>query len=289
MEVPSWGAVAEGKPYGEKRKLKFMVQRRCLPQGVLERVSQILGDTEEGLTGSQIDYFLKQCGLEDVAPNITKWKRIYSAFANEQNNKKCSNSILKFIQTVINPTRYINMQEFERKRNAINEALSYIGYELGENGKYHEVIVASTISEAQRRANELLFSLKARNAHSDIFKYCKAELVDKNYFHAIFEATKGLFERIRVMSQIEKDGIKLVQHVFGGAPILLINAYQNKQEVDEQKGFLSILEGLCNMFRNPESHQPKLAWPIGEQDALEILSMISYCHRRLDTTRKREV
>jgi len=262
-----------------------MVLRRCLPQGVLERVSQILGDTSEGLTGSQIAYFLEQCRIQDITPDITKWERIYSALANEQNQKKCSNSILKFIQTVIHPTRFTDKLEFELKRNAINEALSYIGYELGENGRFHVIQAASTITEAQQRANVLLFTLKARNAHAEIFKYCTAELVDKNYFHAVFEACKGLFKRIRELSQIEKDGTKLVQHVFGGEPILVINAYQSKQEIDEQKGFQAILEGLCNMFRNPEAHQPRIEWPINEQDALEILSMISYCHRRLDNSR----
>lgn len=42
------------------------------------------------------------------------------------------------------------------------------------------------------------------------------------------------------------------------------------------------------MFRNPEAHQPRIEWPISEQDALEILSLISYCHRRLDKTRRLE-
>lgn len=40
------------------------------------------------------------------------------------------------------------------------------------------------------------------------------------------------------------------------------------------------------MFRNPEAHQPKIFWDIDEQDALEILSLISYCHRRLDKVQK---
>lgn len=40
------------------------------------------------------------------------------------------------------------------------------------------------------------------------------------------------------------------------------------------------------MFRNPEAHQPKISWDIDEQDALEILGLISYCHRRLDKAQK---
>ena len=50
-----------------------------------------------------------------------------------------------------------------------------------------------------------------------------------------------LFDKLNTsdmkLLQIEKDGTKLVQHVFGGEPLLVINAYQNKQQEDEQKGF----------------------------------------------------
>ena len=95
------------------------------------------------------------------------------------------------------------------------------------------------------------------------------------------------FARIRQLSLINTDGIRLVEYVFNH-PILVINSYKSKQEKDEQKGFEAILEGLCNMFRNPEAHQPKIEWPVSEQDALEILSLISYCHRRLDNAKRVE-
>lgn len=258
-----------------------MTQRRCLNQGILERIAKILGDTEEGLVGSEIEYFLQQCNIADIAPGLKKWKRLFSALAEHQNQTHCSNGVLKFIQTVLNPSRYTNRDEFEKKRSAINEALSYVGYELLENGRFREVTVASTITEAQKRASGLVECLKARKVHSEIFKYCTPELVENNYFHAVFEACKGLFERIRIMSCVNTDGLKLVQYVFGH-PVLKINNYCTKQESDEQLGFLHLLEGLCNMFRNPLAHQPKIEWPIDEQDALEILSLISYCHRRLD-------
>lgn len=258
-----------------------IVQRNCLTQGVLERVSQILAATTGGLKGSEIGYFLQQCNIADVDPANTKWKRLYNAFVEEQNKSKCSNLILKFTQTVLAPSRFTDRIEFEEKRNAINEALSYIGYELQENGRFAEVAVATTISDAQSRASNLVSCLKFRKAHSEVLKYCTPELVDKNYFHAVFEACKGLFLRIRQLSLISTDGKDLIQYVFGH-PVLVINPYKTKQEINEQKGFQSILEGLCNMFRNPLAHQPKIEWPLEEQDALEILSLISYCHRRLD-------
>ena len=226
-----------------------MELRYCLNQGILERISKILGDTSNGLTGSEISYFLQQCNIKDVTPEITKWKRLYSALASVQNFDKCSNKILRFIQIVLNPARFTDNQIFETKRKAINECLSYVGYELQSNGRFRVVTTAKTISEAQQRANDLLVNLQMRNAHQEIFKYCTTELVDKNYFHAVFEACKGLFARIRQLSLINTDGIRLVEYVFNH-PILVINSYKSKQEKDEQKGFEAILEGLCNMFRN---------------------------------------
>lgn len=253
----------------------------CLSPQVLERISRIIGDTNDGLTGSMIEHLLKQYGITDVSPGMTKWKRLYNAFATYQNNNLRSNKILIFIQNVICPQRYNDNKKFEDHRSQLNEVLSYAGIELLANGHIQEVSTTTTIPEAQTRANQLLATLQARNAHSEIFKYCKAELVDKNYFHAVFEACKGLFERIRVLSLCQTDGVKLVQYVFGH-PVLIINPYQTQQQKDEQKGFQAILEGICNMFRNPEAHCPKIEWPMDEQDALEILSLISYCHRRLD-------
>ena len=200
-----------------------------LKQGILERIQNIIGDTSNGLTGSEISYFLQQCNIKDVTPEITKWKRLYSALASVQNFDKCSNKILRFIQIVLNPARFTDNQIFETKRKAINECLSYVGYELQSNGRFRVVTTAKTISEAQQRANDLLVNLQMRNAHQEIFKYCTTELVDKNYFHAVFEACKGLFARIRQLSLINTDGIRLVEYVFNH-PILVINSYKSKQE-----------------------------------------------------------
>ena len=262
-----------------------MVRRKILESTTLERLAKILGDTEYGLTGTQIGQYLGLCGLNDRNPSLTKWKRLYFSFEDYQYRHQCSNGILKFINTIVNPKYLSDNEKFENWQARINETLSYYGYELTDEGRFREVKAATTISEAQSRANQLLATLQSRNAHKEIFKYCKAELVDKNYFHAVFEASKGLLERIRVLSCVNTDGIPLVQYVFNH-PVLVINDYETKQQKDEQKGFEAIMEGIVNMFRNPQAHQPKIEWPMTEQDALEILSLLSYCHRRLDNSKK---
>ena len=48
----------------------------------------------------------------------------------------------------------------------------------------------------------------------------------------------------------------------------------------------NLLIGIVAMFRNPSSHELKVEWKMSEQDALDIMAMISYCHRRLDKAQK---
>jgi hypothetical protein len=39
---------------------------------------------------------------------------------------------------------------------------------------------------------------------------------------------------------------------------------------------------MFGTFRNVTAHAPKITWSIKEEDALDLLSMLSYFHRRLD-------
>ena len=57
----------------------------------------------------------------------------------------------------------------------------------------------------------------------------------------------------------------------------------------KQKGFVNLLVGLFGVFRNPTAHAEKIYWPIGEQDALDILGLVSLVHRKLDTTQRLSV
>lgn len=262
-------------------------KRKCFTQPILEGISKILGDTNTGLTGSEIQHLLAQSKITDVSPTSRKWKRLHDAFAVYQNENQCSNHILNFIAFALAPAKYVdNPEVFSEKQNQINQQLSFIGYQFNENGRYSEIKQATTISEAQRKAADLKTKLEQRKIHTEIFKYCKAELLANNYFHSVFEANKGLFQRIRDLSLHNDDGNRLIEYVFSSTPVLIINNYQSKSEQDEHKGFCNILKGLCGMFRNPEAHEPKVSWEVTEQDALEILSMISYCHRRLDNSQK---
>jgi uncharacterized protein (TIGR02391 family) len=107
-----------------------------------------------------------------------------------------------------------------------------------------------------------------------------------NYFHAVLEATKSVGDRLRRLSGLEDDGSELADKALmpgaAGHPRLALNSCSTESERSEQKGFAWLVKGLFGAFRNPTAHAPKIAWAISEQDALDILSTISYVHRRLD-------
>lgn len=256
----------------------------CFNRSQLEQLARILGDE---VTGSTLPSLLSQVGLYEEQVISTKWKRIFNAFVIYQNDKKCSNQIMKFIKLVAEPTNYLGKQEqYNQLLENISKVLSFVGYEIHEDGKLYSCNISKTLSDAESRASSLLSKLKQRNAHEQVLLYSKAELLVDDYFHAVFEAHKGLFQRLRDLSGLSLDGAKLVDQIFSNNPILIINNYQTSSEENEHKGFSNILRGLWSMFRNTEAHEAKINWPISEQDALDILSMISYCHRRLDNAQR---
>ncbi|MES2734066.1 MAG: TIGR02391 family protein, partial [Bacteroidota bacterium] len=104
------------------------IRRPVFDAGVLEAISKTIGETNDGLTGTEIGRLLTQCNIQDIDPANTKWRRVYHAFVEWQNINQCSNHILTFIQSALSPVRYIGKEElFHYRRNEMNKRLSFIG------------------------------------------------------------------------------------------------------------------------------------------------------------------
>lgn len=257
-----------------------------LESSVIESISKLLGDTNVGFTGSEIAKLLSDSKIDDIDSANTKWKRLNSALVNKQNIDKCANNIMAFIQNAMNPARHYDNQEwFNDIRCDLNKILSFAGYSLGENGKISTTAKSSTISEAEEKASKFKTDLLRRDVHSDVLKYCQKELLVDNYFHAVFEATKSIADKIRDKTGLTSDGAFLVDEAFSfkeKIPHLALSDLKTESERSEQTGFMNLVKGLFGTFRNTAAHAPKIKWSIEEQDALDILSMVSLIHRRLD-------
>jgi uncharacterized protein (TIGR02391 family) len=255
---------------------------------ILESLCNILGHTEQGLTGKEISTLLDMCNISDPDPFQTKRHRLFLALQQKQREDGCGNNVIAFIQAALSPVRFIGKQEeFDNLRIELNEALAFAGYTMGEDGKLQQREKACSLTSAEERAKKLWRDLDRRGVHTDVLRFCRKELLQDNYFHAVFEATKSVADKIRDISGLTGDGSQLVDEVFGlgrtNIPLLAFNTLETVTEQNEQKGLMNLMKGLFGAFRNTTAHVPKIKWVITEQDALDILSLASLIHRRLDS------
>jgi uncharacterized protein (TIGR02391 family) len=254
----------------------------------LEAACRVLADTERGLSGNQIGYLLQDIRIPDADASNTKWKRLFNALAQMQNQHQVGNHLILFINSAMNPVSYARDREaFIWRRDELNVVLAFSGFYVRDDGKVGRADKATTLDVARARVGRLKAALEARAVHEEVVKYCRAELLSENYFHAVFEATKGIAARIRNLSGLNGDGADLVTKAFlGQIPVLAVGPLATESEKSEQKGFANLLIGLFGAVRNPLAHATKIDWPMSEQDALDILTMVSLMHRKLDVTRK---
>ena len=251
-----------------------------LPEGQIEALAKLLGDCG---SGTDISRVLADRGLVDNSGESTKWRRLYSVFLQSQKEYKSANRVFDFIQAFLIPSRFVGRSDdFESHRKELNVILAFSGLGYGKDGKFRESVAVSTLDEAERRVQTIRQKFQGRSLHAEVHRYCRRELMQENYFHAVFEAAKGLAQRIRELSGIQTDGAALIDKVFSiEKPILAINSLQTETEKSEHKGFAALLKGCFAAVRNPLAHEPKILWS-GEDDAADYLSLISLLHRKLD-------
>lgn len=194
---------------------------------------------------------------------------------------------MTFLTIALNPARYVrDPAAFNVLRQDLSEVLSLVGLKINDKGKVAHAPRARTLDEVAALAGRLQGELKRRGVHPQAVHYCREELLRRSTFHAVFEATKGLAERLRQMTGITTiDGDELVSACFAGkttAPVVRINAYSTKSEISEHNGFANLLRGVFGTFRNPTAHTPRTSWTVPEDDTLDLFSTLSYLHRRLD-------
>ena len=250
--------------------------------GKIESISHLLGDCA---TGTEITNILDAKDIKDNSGESTKWKRLYSILMELQKRDGYANRVLDIVRTILDPARFTNrVNDFIIYQQELNKILALSGLEYGKNGQFRFCEKAQTLDEAEKKAQTIRSKFQGRKIHPEVLKYCKAELMLDNLFHAVFEATKGLAERIRDESNIrDEDGSKLVDKVFSTKqPLLAFNKLQTKTEKTEHIGFASLLKGCFSAFRNPPAHQSKILWQGNEDDIADCFSLISFLHRKLD-------
>lgn len=238
----------------------------------------------DGPVGSELRRDLLSLQLP-IGTESTKWRMLRQSFDLAQRRDGHGGSVLRFVRQALNPAHELGEGGLADLRVEVNEILLLSGIELRADGTILTGQTARTADDARARADALRTKLAARRVHPDVLRYCRAELVQRNYFHAVLEASKSVSAKIRTMTGLTSDGAQLVDEAFTlkqNMPPLAFNSLQTVSERSAHSGYAHFARGVVGAFRNPAAHEPKVEFALTEDDALDMLATISMVHRRLD-------
>lgn len=274
---------------------------KVIDEQQLKAVCDVLGETNRGYTKTELTRLLRQSGIELVSDGrksngytyqlgLNKRDWLSNCLANEVNKNHSLMRIYMFIEKALNPVAFTseeNRAKYEYLFEGTNKALLLAGMEVTKEGKLVEVVQAKTLDEVDRRVNSLKRELYNRSIHSEVQKYCIEDYLRKDYYDAVFEAAKGLAERVRQITGLTTDGGTLFQTAFSkNDPYIFFSGLQTDSEKSEFTGLKELLEAIFHLVRNPAAHTPKVNWKVDEAKALDILTLISFAHKYLDQCHK---
>ena len=264
----------------------------------LDSICKILSNLNI-LSHSKIDKFLQMCRIENLGiegkqitkngiPYYTmgdsKKDKLYKSFVNHIQKTNNANCIIVFLETVFDPINYTNdIEGYNEARDNINKVLLLKGLEITNQGKIINVKQANSLEEVEERVNKLKRDLKVRNVHKFVEKYSRREYLSKDFFHATFEGVKGIFQRIRELTNRTTDGQALLDEVFSKQkPLLVFNNLATETDYNEFIGLKDLILSLHKMVRNPNAHTPRLLSETEYDECLDIFVLISRVHKYLD-------
>jgi len=235
-------------------------------------------------TGSELRRDLQELRLP-LGTESTKWRMLRESFEVAQRRDGHGGSILRFVKQALDPENELAVGSLSDLRTSVNEVLLLSGLELLDDGRLVPREASRTADDARARADALRAKLNARQVHPDVLRYCRAELVQRNYFHAVLEASKSVSAKIRAVTGLRSDGAQLVDEAFslnGNMPPLAFNSLETTSQRSAHSGYAHFARGVVSAFRNPTAHDAKIEFALSEEDALDMLATISMVHRRLD-------
>lgn len=252
----------------------------------LRNISDVLSGI---ITHSKITEYLHDCNIPE-AGGSNKSDRIYYALKEHQNRDGCGNNVIAFILRIISPKRYNSELEFENDRTLINEKLAFVGYSISQKGELKVCTKASTISEAQERSQKIKKKINGLRIHHNIISYCDEEWLRDDYFHAVEEVAKSVFDVLKQKSgNYSIDGAMLVDFCFAlkddknPKPKLAFNMLSSDSEISEHKGFANFCKGFYGMYRNPKAHSSRKNEETSLEQLAEVLVVATIIHNRLDS------
>ncbi len=247
------------------------------------------------ISDGEVGALLVSSGIQDPSPNASRHRRLGLALQVQQETDKNASSIAVFLRrTGFHINKRYGEDAYRKYRDEINQILTFAGYELDEQSEMKQTNPLATMyasHEAESRAKKLKEAVLIRSLHPDIQMVCRSEyLTDNNYFRVVQEALKLLMEKNKAKSQLHIEGPSVAEHAFGfnwgEYPVLTVNEFRTEVDQTEQFGYMCILKALFLMVQDENTKNYRFPWQMSFDDALDFLGVISYCHRKMDGSKK---
>jgi hypothetical protein len=251
---------------------------------ILKRLANILGDTNTGLTSTEIGEIFADLEIPDPTPALTKRTRLLNAWLDLQATQKSGDPVVAFVDhaTGLNfAHRWRNTPS--RDRRLLNEFLAHCGKLLSD--------AAPPTTSAACNGHPiavLLSELQRRHAHTFVLTQCGKAGISSTNREILKDAAATLKRRIRQLAGKPAEGPPLLGVFYKGdadAPALRINNWRTPDQHAEQRGIAEIVAGIFRMLDRPQGSSHNANCPADELDALDVLSIVSFVHRKLDGAR----
>lgn len=250
---------------------------------------------ESVISDGELGALLVASGIRDVSSHASRHKRLSAALNAQQDLDRCADSLSTFLRRTSFHIGKSRGAEAQKKYiYEMNRVLSFAGLELSAEGQLQPLDPNATTfvaPDAAARAADFKGLIKARGLHPDTELICRAELFSEpGLFKPVREASSLLFEKIRSKSQLNFDGPELAEHAFAfgwnEVPLLAINDFRDDRDRGEQFAFMCLLKAHFLMFQDEVSRTYRAPWELAEDDALDILSLVSFFNRKVDGARR---
>ena len=245
----------------------------------LEAFAQIIAGR---YSGSGITNFFRKAGFPEIQHDgSTKWRFVRDSLEGLQRQSNGPFNVARVIQQLCDPQEFFSTpdQHAEVCREA-NKILSFNGLTVGNDGKLRKLEGKATSFTKPIPENAKIFD--DRHFHGRINQHARKLFVEGNYFHAVFECCKVYDKEVQAKSQMSGYGSRLMETALAVTGTIKLNSQSTRTQINEQEGVMHLSVGLMRAIRNPQAHEPALDWPIGREDALDLLSFVSYLFRKLE-------
>lgn len=245
----------------------------------LERFSKIIGDS---FTGSEITGLFRKAGFLEISHDEgTKWKFLYATFEDLQKRKFGPYQILKFLETVCDPQEYFARPEYHNTiLGKLNDILEFYSLKINEKGKVIKIDEKQETIKTKETEDVKLFLL--RSFHPEVVRHAREQFIQRHYFDAVDECCKAFTKYVSEKSKLDRHGSELMGKALSLKGSLKLNTQKTETERNLQEGLMHLCIGLMKGIRNSVEHEPQLDFKIDSQEALDMLSFISYLYRQID-------